>query len=221
LEQLVADIFHEVDEEVRREKLQKLWERYSIYIIALAVLIVAGIGAWRGYDWWLAKRAAAAGTNFEAALTLSEQGKHAAAEAAFAKIAAQAPAGYRILARFRAAAELSQSKPADAVKAYDRIAADASLNATLRDLAALRAGMLLVDSAPLAEMKKRLDPLAAPGRTFHSSAREMLALSAWRHHDVSAARHYIDMMLGDGDTPPGARARAEVLSALIAAGGKS
>ena len=71
----MADIFHEVDEEVRRERLQKLWDRYSIYIIALAVLIVAGIGAWRGYEWWQAKQAAAAGAQFEAALTLSEAGQ--------------------------------------------------------------------------------------------------------------------------------------------------
>jgi hypothetical protein len=81
--------------------------------------------------------------------------------------------------------------------------------------------MLLVDKAPFAEMKKRLDPLAAPGRTFGASARELLALSAWHHHDLTAARHYIDMMLGDPTTPPGARSRGQVLSALITAGGKS
>jgi len=75
----LADIFHEVDEEVRRERLQKLWDRYSIYIIGLAVLIVAGMAAWRGYEWWVAKQAAAAGAQFEQALTLSEQGKHAEA----------------------------------------------------------------------------------------------------------------------------------------------
>jgi len=217
----LADIFHEVDEEVRRERLQKLWDRYSIYLIALAVLIIAVIGAWRGYEWWLAKQAAEAGAKFEAALTLSDQGKHAEAEAAFAAIAAEAPVGYRVLARFRAAAELARTKPADAVKDYEQIAADASLSETLQDLAALRAGILLVDSASFAEMRKRLDPLAAPGRTFRSSAREMLALSAWHNHDVTAARHYIDMMATDAETPPGARARAEVLSALIAAGGKS
>lgn len=217
----MADIFHEVDEEVRRERLQKLWDRYSIYLIALAVLIVAGIGGWRGYEYWQAKQAAEAGAKFEAALTLSEQGKHAEAEAAFAAIAAEAPVGYRVLARFRAAAELAQTKPADAVKAYDQIAADASLSETLQDLAALRAGMLLVDSAPLAELQKRLQPLTEPGRSFRASAREMLALSAWHNHDVTAARHYIDMMATDAETPPGARARAEVLSALIAAGGKS
>ncbi len=217
----MADIFHEVDEEVRRERLQKLWDRYSIYIIALAVLIIAGIGGWRGYEYWQAKKAAAAGAAFESALSLSEAGKHAEAEAAFAKVAAEAPAGYRTLARLRAAAELAQVKPADAVKAYDELAADSSLGATLQDLAAVRAGMLMVDSAPLSDMRRRLDPVSEPGRTFRHSARELLALSAWRNHDFTAARRYIDMIATDAETPPGTRARAEVLSALIAADGKS
>lgn len=217
----MADIFHEVDEEVRRERLKKLWDRYSIYVIGVAVLIVAGIGAWRGYEYWEAKKAAAAGAAFESALTLSEAGKYAEADAAFGKIAAEAPAGYRTLARFRAAAELAQIKPADAIKAYDDLAADASLGATLQDLAAVRAGMLMVDNAPLSEMRRRLDPVAEPGRTFRHNARELLALSAWRNHDFTAARRYLDMIATDGDTPAGTRARADILSALIAAGGKS
>jgi hypothetical protein len=221
LEQIVADIFHEVDEEVRRERLQKLWDHYGIYIIALAVLFVAGVAAWRGYEWWQAKKAATAGAAFESALSLSEKGKHAEAEAVLAKIAAEAPAGYRILARLRAAAELAQVKPADAVKAYDELAADNSLGATLRDLAAVRVGMLLVDSAPLADMQRRLDPVSEPGRTFRHIARELLALSAWRNHDFTAAHRYIDMIATDAESPPGSRTRAEVLSALIAAGSKS
>ncbi len=217
----MADIFHEVDEEVRRERLQKLWERYSIYVIALAVLIVAAIGAWQAYQWWEAKKAAAAGAAFESALSLSGAGKHAEAEAAFAKIAAESPAGYRVLARLRAAAELAQTKPADAVKAYDELAADTSLGSILQDLASVRAGMLMVDSASLADMRRRLDSVTEPGHAFRHSAREMLALSAWRNHDFTAARGYIDMIARDGETPPGIRARAEVLSALIAGDGKS
>ena len=120
----MSDIFHEVDEEVRRDQFRKLWDRYSLYIIALAVLIVAGIGAWRGYEYWVAKKAAAAGAAFESAVTLSEQGKHSEAETAFAKVVTEAPNGYRVLARFRAAAELAKIKPVDAVKAYDDLAAD-------------------------------------------------------------------------------------------------
>jgi hypothetical protein len=217
----VADIFHEVDEEVRREQLKKLWDRYSIYLIVLAVLIVAGMAGWRGYEYWIAKKAGAAGAEFEAAIALSEEGKRAEAEAAFAKVAAEAPAGYRVLARMRAAGAVAQSKPADAVKAYDEISADASLGTIWQDLAAVRAGLLLVDTAPLADMRRRLDPVAEPTRSFRHTARELLALSAWRNHDVSAARKYIDMIAGDAESPIGVRARADVLSALITADGKS
>lgn len=217
----MADIFHEVDEEVRREQLKKLWDRYSIYLIALAVLIVAGMAAWRGYEYWVAKKAAAAGAEFEAAIALSEEGKRAEAEAAFAKVAAEAPAGYRVLARMRAAGALAQSKPADAVKAYDEISADASLGTIWQNLAAVRAGLLLVDTAPLADMRRRLDPVAEPTRSFRHTARELLALSAWKNHDFAAARKYIDMIAGDAETPIGVRARADVLSALITADGKS
>jgi hypothetical protein len=214
----VADIFHEVDEEVRREQLKRLWERYSIHFIVLAVLIVAAVGGWRGYEWWQAKQNAAAGAEFEAAIALSEAGKHDEAEVAFQNAAAEAPAGYRVLSRLRAAAELAQTKPADGVKAFDAIADDPSVGATLQDLAAIRAGLLLVDTAPLNELERRLVPLTEQTRTFRHTARELLALSAWRGNDAAAARRFIDMIAADGETPPGTRARMEVLAALITSG---
>jgi hypothetical protein len=217
----VADIFHEVDEEVRREQLKKFWDRYSIYIIALAVLVVAGIGAWRGYEWWQNKQAAAAGAQFEAAAALSEAGKHQEAEAAFEKIATETAGGYPVLARLRAAQEASQIKADDGVKAYDAIAQDPAVGPTLQDLATVRAALLLVDTAPLNEMERRLVPLAAPERAFRHTAREMLALSAWRNHDNAAAKKYIDMIAADPETPPGTRTRMEVLAGLIAPQGQS
>jgi hypothetical protein len=217
----VSDIFNEVDEELQRERLQKLWERYQLPIVIVAVLIVAAVGGWRGYEYYVGQKAAAAGADFERAVTLSEGGKHADAETVFGKVVAEAPAGYALLARFRAAAELAQVKPAEAVKAYNALAADASLEPAWQDLAALRAGMLTVDNVPFAEMEKRLKPIAEPGRVYRHSARELLALSAWRSHDVAAARRYIDIIAADGETPPGTRQRIDVLSALIAGNGKS
>ena len=116
----MADIFHEVDEEVRREQLKKLWDRYNAYIIALAILIIAGIAAWRGYEYWVAKRAAAAGAAFEAAAALNDQAKYAEAEAAFAKVAADAPEGYRVLARMRAASALAHFSGFRACLLYEK-----------------------------------------------------------------------------------------------------
>jgi hypothetical protein len=80
---------------------------------------------------------------------------------------------------------------------------------------------LLVDTAPLAELRRRLDPLTEPTRSFRHTARELLALSAWRNHDFAGAKRYLDMIATDAETPIGVRARADVLSALIAADGKS
>jgi hypothetical protein len=81
--------------------------------------------------------------------------------------------------------------------------------------------MLLVDTASLADMRKRLDPAAEATRSFRHTARELLALSAWRNHDLPAARRYLDMIAGDAESPVGTRARADILSGLIAAEGKS
>jgi hypothetical protein len=216
----VTDIFQEVDEEVRREQLKKLWQQYGNYLIALCVLIVVGVGAWRGYQWWEAKQAAQSGAAFEQAITLAEAGKHQEAEAAFAKLAANGTAGYRVLARLREAAELAGTDSKGAIAAYDEIAADSSAGQVIRDLAAVRAGFLLADTAPYSEIRNRLEPLAAADRPFRHSAREILALSAWKSGDMTAARQWTDMIMTDPQTPAGARSRAEVLSELIAASGK-
>jgi hypothetical protein len=216
----VTDIFHEVDEEVRREQLKKLWERYGYYIIAGCVLVILGVGGWRGYDWWETKKAAESGTAFEQAVMLVESGKPQEAEAAFAKLATDGTASYRVLSRLREAAELGQSDPKAAIKSYDDIAADRGAGQVIQDVAALHAGFLLVDSASYAEMRTRLEPLTGADRAFRYSARELLALSAWKQGDMSAARQWADMIVTDPQTPAGARSRAEVLSELIAAGGK-
>jgi hypothetical protein len=216
----VADIFQEVDEEVRRERLEQLWKRYGNYIIAAAFVVLACIGGWRGYVYWQERKAAEAGAAYEAASTLADEGKHADAQAAFAKLATDGTAAYRGLARFREAGQLSLSDPKAAVAAYDALAADASLGRPLQDLATVRAALLLVDTAPYQELRGRLEPLTAADRPYRHSARELLAFSAWRSNDAAAARQWIETVLADPETPGTIRNRVDVLAALIPADGK-
>jgi hypothetical protein len=211
----VSELFNEVDEDLRREQLKKLWDKYSIYIVGAAILIIVGVGAWRGYEYYEAKRAAEAGAAFTAAAELAEQNKHAEAEAAFDKIASSAPSGYRLLARLRAAAEASVRDPKEAVKLYDAIAGDRSLPAPFRDLANIRAARLVMESANYNDMVQRLEPVAAANGAFRHSAREMLALSAWRANNVAATRQWIEMITTDAETPGSLRSRADVLQALL------
>jgi len=216
----LADIFSEIDEDIRREQFKRLWDRYGLYVIIVAVAIVLGIGGWRGYEFWLNTKAAEAGSAFEAAIALSDEGKTAEAEQAFAKIAVEGTPGYRELARFRQAAALAQHDVPAAVREYDGLATS-GISQTLQDLAGVRAGFLLADSASLADLQQRLGPLAEPGRPFRHSARELLAFAAWKANDAATARRYVEMITGDAETPQGVRTRVEVLNALLVADGKA
>ena len=211
----MSELFDEVNEEVRRDQLKKLWDQYSIYIIALALLIIAGVGGWRGYQYLEAKKAAEAGAAFDKAVELSEANKHVEAEAAFADLAAKAPSGYRILARLRMAAEVANRDAQAAAKLFDEIAADRSAGTAQQDLARIRAAQLLLDSTTYPNMLQRLEPATAPTSTFRHTARELLALSAWRANDAAATRKWLDLIANDGETPPSLRSRAEALQALL------
>ena len=210
----MSDIFQEVDEEVRREQLKKLWDRYGNYLVAAAVLVVVVLAAWRGYQWWETKKAAEAGAAFEAAVTLADAGKHADAEAAFGKIVADGTTGYRHLARLRETAQLAQVDAKAAIAAYEKIAGDAGVGSVLQDLAALRAGAMLIDAGSFEEARRMLEPLSANDRTFRHTAREMLVLAAWRAGDAGAAKRWFDMISTDAQTPPATRSRVEMLMAL-------
>jgi hypothetical protein len=211
----VSELFDEVDEDVRRDQLKKLWDQYSIYIVAGAILIIAAVGGWRGYEYLEAKKAAEAGSAFDKAVELSEANKHSEAEAAFNDLAAKAPSGYRMLARLRAAAELGNRDPQAAAKLYDDIAADRSVGAPERDLAKVRAAGLLLDTLAYPAMLQRLETATTPEATYRHTARELLALSAWRAGDMTAARQWLELIANDGETPPSLRSRAEALQAML------
>ena len=171
----MSELFNEVDEEVRRDQLKKLWDQYSIYIVAGALLIIAAVGGWRGYQYLEAKKAAEAGAAFDKAIELAEQNKHAEAETAFTELAAKAPSGYRVLARLRVAAEAASRDPQAAAKLYDDIAADRSVGAPEQDLARVRAAVAsLARQADSASSSRAVWRKVDPGAAAVSSRASML-----------------------------------------------
>ena len=67
-------LLREVDEELRRDQFQQIWEQYGTYIIGAVAALLIGVG---GYKWWDGRQAAAAeaaGLRFEQALNLAETG---------------------------------------------------------------------------------------------------------------------------------------------------
>jgi hypothetical protein len=214
----MSDIFREVDEDVRRDQAAEFWKKYQTYIIAVVVLVLLGTGAWRFYDWRRTEAAQAAGARFESALDAVRANKSGEAEMAFDKLAADAPAGYAILARLSSAGELAKSDPNRAIAAYDALSDDASLGPLFREAARLRAAFLRMDNGQADKAKTALEALAAPKGAFRNTARQALGAAALAANDFDRAGHWLDLIAADPEAPQNARQTAEVMLGLVRSG---
>jgi hypothetical protein len=217
----MTDIFREVDEEVRRDKAAEFWKKHGTKIIAAAILFVAGIAGWQFWQAQLLKTRAAQGASFELAIADANADKPEAQGALTAIAGGQG--SYAGLARFRLATELARAAKdeaarTNAVSAFETLVGDASLPAEWRDLARLRAGMLLIDHAPFAEVEKRLTPLVTATGLYRHSAREGIALAAWKAGDGQKALDALQAIILDSESPQALRQRAEILLAVVRSG---
>jgi hypothetical protein len=212
------EFIREVNEDYRRDQVAEIWRRYSGAIIAVAILVVAAVGGWRHWQHDQRVRADAASEQFDAANRLARDGKNAEADKAFAAIRADAPGGYRLLARFRSAAETSKRDGAAAATEYDALAADTGVSDALRDLARLRAALLRLDGPQPDAALASLQGLAAPTGAFRHTAREMLGLVALKRGEYEAAGRWFDQINADPQAPQNLRQRIEVYAALVAGG---
>jgi hypothetical protein len=212
----VSDIFREIDEELRRDNLLKLWSRYGRYVIAVAVaalVIAGGIVAWRDHQ--LTERRAQS-TRYAGALALARDGKEADAIKVFAAIA-QEGRGYGVLASFEEAGLVAKSGNRDAAIAdYDRIAADDDLDPGLRGLALLLSVMQGLPGADSGKTVQRLAPLTETGNPWRPTALELTALARLKSGDKSGALDLYKGLADDLTAPPSLRARAAEMAAALA-----
>ena len=210
------DFFREVDEAVRQDRYKQLWDKYGVYILGVAVLIVVGVAGHRAWTYWQEQQAAEAGAKYTQALSMEEGADAAQAREMLTALAEQGPQGYRVLARFQlAAAEAKAGETDKAVAAYDALAKDSGIDPILQGNAAIQAAALRLDKADYAEMEGRLKGLVDSNSAWRFSARELLGLSAYRLNDMREAERQFSALVGDQGTPPNLRERADMMLALI------
>ena len=219
----MVDIFDEVDEELRADRAEALLKRYGGVIIGAAICIVAATGAWQGWRWWEGKRELAAAESFlaaqrsaEALTPTSPAADRGAAATKFEQMAADAPAGYRALARLRGAGLRAEAGDrAAATTIALAVQADSAADPILRDYAALLAVQYQLDDGDPAQLQARLAPLLAPDNTWRGLAREAQAMLLFRQGQAEQARTALRELVQDVTAPDGVRARANaVLSRL-------
>lgn len=214
----MTDIFQEVEEDLRRDRLNKVWARYGSVFLAIAVLAVAATGA---YVWWRGHQQAtreAAGEAFAAADAIAGTGDLDGALKAFADIAAPGTEGYPTLAMFRQAALLAAGNDIQgALAVYDKIAASAA-DDRLKGLARIRAAFTVADIEEPELLKARVAPFMADDNPWRFEARELSAFADFRARRNEAAAAAYGALAADKDAPATARDRAAKMASFLNGG---
>lgn len=208
----MTDFFREVQEDLQRDRLVKLWRRFRYPLAGLVVAIIAAVVVVVVLRDAERARREAEGDKFNAAMALLEAGKTSEAAQAFATIAAQSDAGYAALAQLREAdAKAKGGDLPGAVAVLDALAKDSRVERHYRDLANLLAAERLIDSAPPEEIDGRLASVLAVDSPWHALAMELKGIAELRAGHNEAARATFTTLAEDPSATSGVRFRAREL----------
>jgi hypothetical protein len=203
----LADIFQEIDEDLRRDRMARLWARYGKYAIALAVLIVIATAAAVAYQNWRLQQQQALGLKYAETTFALRDGDQAKAVTGFEGLAAEDKASYGLLARIQAAAlKAKGSDKEGGLAALSAIAADGSVEPVYRDLATVLDGLYSVDQAKPDEVIARMKPLAEG--PWRYTALEVTALAELKAGNKADALKTYQGLADDLAAPASLRSRA-------------
>lgn len=209
------EFIREVEEELQRERLAKLWQRFGPWVIAAAGLVVLGTAGKVGWESWRESRIHARANAFAAVDQRVGQPEERAN--AWLELAQGADDGFAALARLRAAAALREAgKSEQAAEVLAGLGSAASAG-PLSDLAALLASWYRLESADPARLDAELEAQSAAGRAFRHTARELQALSALRAGDEARARERLSELVQDATTPVSQQQRLRQLLEILGA----
>jgi hypothetical protein len=205
----VVDVFEQVEEELRSDRYKRMARTWlPIGAGLLAVALVAAL-AWWGWQSYQTNQADKASAAYDRGMIALQADNPSGADAAFAEAAKTGNGAYKALALMQQAGiAVSSNKTEDAVKLFDD-AAKASRDPIIADAAALKAVFLIMDTAPLADIQKRLEPLANDKRPLHAFAQEAQAMALLQHGKTADARQiFVQLQLGQ-NVPDSIRQRAQ------------
>ncbi|HEX5999530.1 MAG TPA: tetratricopeptide repeat protein [Hyphomicrobiaceae bacterium] len=206
----------EIDEELRREQLLKLWDKYGVLILGAALAVILAVAGWQYYRSRQLQANEAASAQFIVGLSDLAANRTFDGQKRLEELVAKGPHGYATLARLRLAAQSGTAGDTiDALNIYEAIVKDEKVDSILQDFARLQIVMLKFDSVPFSELRNQLSLLGNDRNPWRYSARELLGMGAMKAGLPIEARNHFQRLLGDRATPPGVAERARMMMAML------
>jgi len=208
--------FREVDEDVRRERMERLWKKHGPIILGVALLVVLGTAAATYVRSQQNQKFEAATTQVAEVLQTLKAENSAEVQDKLVTLAPTLPEGQSAIARLYVAGLASEGNDREkALAQLADLANDTRIQPLYRDLARLTSIQLRIDSDDAAKLRTELDPLMAAGQPWRFSAREAAALLAIKSGDTASARDLYEQLKNDADAPVSIKDRASKLASIF------
>ncbi len=206
----MTDIFQEVDQNVREEKLASLWQRWRPFVYGGVALLIGGVAV---NEFILKPQAdaarAARALELENAVKALEDGRYGEAQAALKAIVDSESKLAPLAAHYLAQTQLEGG--GDAAAAAETLAAiGGTEGGPYERLALLKAAYFRADTLTLPELETTLGTLPTEETAMGALARELLAAKAYAVGDIARARTEYNKLKFDAAAPEGVIQRAEL-----------
>lgn len=211
----MTDIFTEVDESVRQEKLESWWKRWRPFVYGAVVVLVGSVAV---NEFILKPQAAQAraerALELENAVKALEDGQYEEAANAFRAIIEADTKLSPLAAHYLAQTQIEgMGDPAAAAETLASVGAIEG--GPFERLGLLKSAYLKADGMTLDELETALGTLPAEDTALGAMARELVASKVAAVGDIARARQMFNGLKFDANAPAGVIQRAEIALAAL------
>ena len=212
----MSDIFNEIDEDIRRERYQKLWKTYGKFLILAVILFFVLAAIYITWTNYLDNLKQKEGEIFSSSLELIENESWESASLKLSNLYNSSSSGYRSLAKLQHASVLVKNNKIDeAIIIYRDLINDEKSNIIYRDLARYFVIIHTFDIAEDSEIIENLAYLLEEGNPWYYPARELEGFRLLKLGNYKESKGIFLSLSEDIEVPSGIRMRsAEMLTYL-------
>lgn len=200
----------EIDEELKNEKLKKIWDKYGLFIIIFIIAAISAAVSFETFKSWNEKRNQEFSDTYAYALNLQNQGRYAEAMEVLDKLQKSKKAIYSDIAEIQMAnIMVEQNKIEEAIAVLENVVKDKDFNPQMKEIATIKLASYKLDYAPSEEIQEMLTPLVRQNGVWTNIAKEMLAMLAVRDGDLDRAKTLYQEISVAANTPESLKARAQ------------
>ena len=210
----MADIFDEVSEELKQDRLLQIWKKFSKFIISFLIIMIISIFSYQLYLNWIEKKLEASSEQFFSALEKMGDQKYEESSKIFLKSSTEDNKGYRVLSLFGLAeASYRQNNFKEMTKYYKDIYEDDNIDPYYRKLSRLLT-VMKDNNNSFEHQLNILKPILNSPSNLQFLAAELEVILHIRSNNINEANNKLKKLLARPDISFEQKSRLELIKKI-------